>query len=342
VYRLLETRSHSVIGLFRPRRARSRAAVLLAAALLPLVATISHAQSGKTQVRPLYEGVGSDYVTRFSDPMGIYYDPVKDECYIADTGNGQVVVFNASGMPVFRFYHYVAGRGGMLVTGQPQNLVVDATGRIFLVDTRASYIDVLDPQGRSLVHIDVPSDQCGEPERFTHVTQGIDGTVYAVTACKTARVAVIHDAAIASVITLHNPDADRFCVTGFAADPEGRFWMTNQCSQKMVQLYAADGSLVRAFGKHDTGYENFAFPAGIAVSRDGKLWIVDSIRQVVTHFDSEGNLLAMVGGKGSQPGAFEYPCAVATDGASRLFVLERQGSRYQCLQIMEDEAATQN
>lgn len=109
----------------------------------------------------------------------------------------------------------------------------------------------------------------------------------------------------------------------------------------MVQLYAQDGSLVRAFGKHDTGYENFAFPAGITVGKDGSLWIVDTIRQVLGHYDHEGTLLAVIGGKGSQPGAFEYPCAVATDGASRVFVLERQGSRYQCIEVLEN-AATKN
>ena len=50
----------------------------------------------------------------------------------------------------------------------------------------------------------------------------------------------------------------------------------------------------------------------------------------------------MIGGKGSQPGSFQYPSAVATDGDSRLFVLERQGSRYQCLQIMDGVAAKEN
>jgi hypothetical protein len=109
-----------------------------------------------------------------------------------------------------------------------------------------------------------------------------------------------------------------------------------------VQLYSPEGELVRAFGKHDTGFENFAFPAGLVVTNNGDLWVVDTIRQVVSRFNQEGKLLAMIGGKGSQPGAFEYPSAVATDGASLLFVLERQGSRYQCLRINDGAAAMQN
>jgi tripartite motif-containing protein 71 len=340
VYRFSEVKSHSVIGTFAPARTAITVASIFATALLALAAVTSHAQS-EPKVTPLYDGVGSDYVTRLSTPMGIYYDTVKNECYVADTGNGQVVVFDASGMPVFRFYHYVTGRGATPVAGQPQNLTVDKTGRIYLVDTQAPYLDVLDPQGRSIVHIDVPADKCGAPERFTHVTQGTDGTIYALTGCTPPRVAVIHDLAIANMTTLHNPDGDHFCVTGFAADLDGRLWLTSACGTKMVQLYAQDGSQVRAFGKHDTGYENFAFPAGIAVGKDGSLWVADSIRQILVHFDNEGNLLAMIGGKGTQPGSFEYPCAVATDGANRVYVLERQGGRYQCLEVL-DAAATKN
>ena len=339
MYRLSETKSHSVIGTLASRGAAAFTASLFATALLVLPAATSHAQSVPPKVTPLYEGVGADYVTRLSQPMGIYYDTVKNECYVADTGNGQVVVFNASGMPVFRFYHYVAGRNEALVTGQPQNLTVDKTGRIYLVDMQADYLDLLDPQGRSISHIAVPADRCGSPERFTYVTQGADGTIYALTGCTPPRVAVIHDAAVAGVTVLQTPE--RPCVTGFASDSNGRFWLTSACGTRMVQLFGPDGALVRAFGKHDTGYENFAFPAGIAVAKDGSLWIVDSIRQVLCHYNNEGTLLAIVGGKGSLPGAFEYPCAVAPDGGSRLFVLARQGSRYQCLQV-EDNAASKN
>jgi sugar lactone lactonase YvrE len=333
VYRFLKNAGQGVIGALAASAGATAASMILSSASLALVGSQSHAQTQAPQVRPLYEGVGSDYVTRLSEPMGIFYDSVKDECYVADTGNGQVVVFNASGMPVFRFSHYVANRNGLQIVGQPYNLVVDKLGLVYLVDTQVPYLDVIDPQGRSMSHIDVPEDNCGEPERFTHVSQGADGTVYASTACKPARIAGIRDGAVVSMITLRDPATERSCITGFAIDAENRFWITNACATKMVELYASDGTLERAFGKHDAGYENFAFPAGITVGNDGTLWIVDSIRQVVSHFDHEGNLLAMIGGKGQQPGAFEYPCAVATDGGSRLFVLERRGSRYQCLQV---------
>jgi len=85
--------------------------------------------------------------------------------------------------------------------------------------------------------------------------------------------------------------------------------------------------------------ENFSFPAGIEVTPNGDIWIVDTLRQVASHFTIEGEFLAYIGGKGSGPGEFEYPSDLTTDGMGRVFVLERGGNRYQCFQGVEAREA---
>lgn len=310
--------------------------------MVPVTVTAEQAQN-TAPVTPLYAGVGAHDSTPLSTPLGIHFDTIKRECYVTDTGNGQVVVFNENGMPIYRFPHLVPGSGGDLKPGEPKSIVVDASGAIYLIDSQVPYIDVLDPRGRTIRGIDVPDDDCGQPERYIYLALGPERVVHAITACRTPRVMAIgENGAIARTIELQVPDAERACVSGFALDREGRIYITNQCATFMVQIYSPDGALVRAFGKHDTGFENFAFPAGLVVTNNGDLWVVDTIRQVVSRFDQEGKLLTMIGGKGSQPGAFEYPSAVATDGESLLFVLERQGSRYQCLRINDGTAASTN
>jgi sugar lactone lactonase YvrE len=303
-------------------------------------ATTSVRPGTDSPVTPLYAGVGAHYSTPLANPMGIFFDNVKKECYVADTGNGQVVVFNTSGMPIYRFPHLVPGRGDEPRPGEPRSVAVDAHGDIYVVDGMVPYIDVLDVRGRSLARIDVPDDSCGQPERFVQLALGADQSVYAITACRIPRVVAIgDDHAVARIITLRPAQDERACINGFTLDQTGNIYITNSCATLMVQIYAPDGAFLRAFGKHDTGFENFAVPAGLAVTGNGDLWVVDTIRQVVSRFDHEGKLLAMIGGKGSQPGAFEYPSAVATDGGSLLFVLERQGGRYQCFQIHPEEGA---
>jgi sugar lactone lactonase YvrE len=149
-------------------------------------------------------------------------------------------------------------------------------------------------------------------------------------------VAVIRDGrTVSRMVTLDQPASDRVCVSGIAVDPAGRLCITDPCAEKMAQIYSPDGEFITSFGTHDAGFENFSFAAGIAAMKSGDLWVVDAIRQVVSRFSHEGRLLATVGGKGSQPGAFEYPSAVTTDGESRLFVLERKGNRYQCFRLSQ-------
>jgi sugar lactone lactonase YvrE len=286
---------------------------------------------------PVYDGTGSSVGTPLSSPMGIFFDRSRNECYVADSGNHQIVVFDGNGLPIYRFYHYVErDRDGARVAGEPKSVVVTGDGTIFIVDAMAPYLDVTDPRGRGLRRIEVPADDCGAVERFESLCLDAHGTVYAVTACAPPRVAVIADGfTIARMVALDRPALERTCVTGLAVDGAANLYVTDPCGEKMVQVYSPEGAFVASFGAHDSGFENFSFAAGIAVMNSGDLWIVDSIRQVASQFSHEGKLLATIGGKGSQPGAFEYPSAVTTDGESRLFVLERKGNRYQCFRITE-------
>ena len=341
MYRVQSVRGHKDVlhpaGGGRPVNRRRLFAVLFVVSLL--VSSPGFVIRSAAEVVPVYDGTGSSVGTPLSSPMGIFFDRSRNECYVADSGNNQIVVFDASGLPIYRFFHYVeSARDRAPVRGEPRSLVVTGDGTIFIVDAMAPYIDVTDPRGRSLHHIELPSDGCGAVERFESLALDAQGAVYAVTACSPPRVAVITDAAtVDHLITLQRPASERVCVNGLAVDGAGRLCISDPCGDHMVQIYLPDGSFVSSFGSHDTGFENFSHSAGIAVMNSGDLWIVDTIRQVASRFTHEGRLLATVGGKGSQPGAFEYPSAVTTDGESRLFVLERKGNRYQCFRITEGD-----
>lgn len=280
-----------------------------------------------------YACIGWDAGTRFSRPQGIFFDVNRGECYIADAGNHQVVVCDRAGSPIYRFNHYIE-TDGVVVPGEPKSIAVDATGRIYLVDDSSTDLDILDTTGRSIARITPPADDCGVNESFEFVTLGPDG-VYAALSCAQRRVVVFDGGlAIARVVTLAWKDAsERACLTGIAVDAQGGIYVTDACASDMVQMYDANGGLVRSFGTHDTGLENFSFASGIALMNDGNMWIVDTLRHIASLFTPEGTRLATVGGKGAEPGAFQYPTCVATDGVGRVFVAERAGNRYQCFRV---------
>ena len=277
--------------------------------------------------------IGWDPGAVFVHPQGIFFDVTRGECYVADTGNHQVVICDDRGTPRYRFTHFVQSNGAT-VPGEPRCIAVDKDGTMYLLDDVSNDLDVLDATGRPIKAITPPADDCGLIESFEYVALGPDG-VYASMSCANRRVAVIDaDLNISRVIQLAwKEPSERVCITGLAIDGKGGIYVTDACASEMVQMYDANGGFIRAFGSHETGLENFSFASGVAVMSDGNMWIVDTLRHVVSLFTPEGTRLATVGGKGMEPGAMQYPVSVATDGAERVFVTERAGNRYQCFRV---------
>lgn len=92
-------------------------------------------------------------------------------------------------------------------------------------------------------------------------------------------------------------------------------------SHHRVEVFSTAGQHVRTIGTrgHDAG--NFNFPANLAVSRDGSLYVVDMLNFRVQIFDGEGKLLGMFGTIGSgQPGTFDKAKAVAFDTFDNVYV----------------------
>lgn len=291
--------------------------------------------------RFLYEGNGYTAGKDLSRPLGIFYDSSTKEIYVADTGNRQIVVFDSNAMPVYRFFHHVTVDGEKQL-GEPKSIAVDHNGRIFVTDALVPYLDVLDHNGRQLAAIDPPVDGCAEYIRFDNVALGPDGRIFATITCAGEKtVAVINESLeIENILRLEPEVGGSSCVTNIGVDDAGRIYITDPCADLMIQVYTPEGDFESGFGRHDAGFENFSHPTDIVIMKSGEMWIVDTIRQVVSCFTPEGEFVSYVGGKGDQPGAFQYPVGVATDGENRLFVVERAGNRFQCFQIVSDDPET--
>jgi DNA-binding beta-propeller fold protein YncE len=276
---------------------------------------------------------GKGPTATFSAPMGIFYDTNRNECYVADTGNHKIVVCDNRGNFTYEFIHFVS-RNGERVPGEPKSLVVNRDGHIFVTDNRATYIDILNYRGDELGRIDAKDDGCGAQHRYDYLAIDADQTVYATLSCKYRRVAVINtDYQVERIVDLIYDDDESVCLTGIAVDKNKNIFVTDPCAPEMVQMFNAKGQFLRGFGLHDGGRQNFSFPAGVALCDNGEMWIVDTIRQVVSRFTASGAFAGYVGGKGKGPGAFEYPSSITTDGSKRFFVLERGGNRYQCFRF---------
>ncbi len=91
-------------------------------------------------------------------------------------------------------------------------------------------------------------------------------------------------------------------------------------SGKSLEPWDADGALQR--------------PTGLAFeAKTQRLWVVDTMRHEVLALDSNGNIVVAFGGRGSEPGRFNYPTHVALDDKGRLYITDSLNFRVQIMSV---------
>jgi DNA-binding beta-propeller fold protein YncE len=303
---------------------------------------------GRCAAKDLGYSIGIKYVVsgyaanqRFSRASGVFYDAARDEVYVADTGNGQVVVFDKNGMPVGRYPHYRQERsGGDRQPGEPRSVVVKKNGDILVADNLCDYIDVLNFQGHSVQKV-WPGELLGlarDQVRPRSLALDAQENVYvSVTGAVNGILALAPDLSLKAEIARSTLGTSTLrSITGLWVGGNGTIYATfgqGQC----VRMYGQDGTELGGFGQHDTGPQNFSLPSGVVTDGRNNLWVVDNLRHVVSIFrpqpDGKREYHDMIGGFGAKAGQLAYPTAIGGDGATRIFVLENTGARLQAFEL---------
>ena len=122
---------------------------------------------------------------------------------------------------------------------------------------------------------------------------------------------------------------------GLALDTTNRFLYVVDTQQDQVLVYDADTlKLLRRIGtggkNHyltDTG--NFAAPQGVAVDKDGNVYVTDTLNDRVEIFDADGKFISTFGKAGDGPGYFARPKGIAIDGDGHIWVADEMQDRLQ-------------
>jgi sugar lactone lactonase YvrE len=80
-----------------------------------------------------------------------------------------------------------------------------------------------------------------------------------------------------------------------------------------VQIFTLDGDFLDTFGKAGRNAGNFARNKGIALDREGRIYVVDAAFQNVQVFNKEFKLLLFMLGPGSEPHNINLPAGVVID-----------------------------
>lgn len=122
---------------------------------------------------------------------------------------------------------------------------------------------------------------------------------------------------------------------GLAIDTENRFLYVADTQQDQVIVYDADTlKLLRRIGTggkdhYLTSPGDFGGPQGVAVDKDGNLYVTDTMNDRVEIFDADGNFISTFGKNGDGPGYFARPKGIAVDCDGHIWVADEVTDRLQ-------------
>lgn len=103
--------------------------------------------------------------------------------------------------------------------------------------------------------------------------------------------------------------------TNVALSPAGEIYVTDGYGNARVHKFTPDGKLMFSWGNPGNGPGEFHVPHGIAVDREGNLFVADRENSRIQIFAPDGTFL-------SERTGIARPCQVAFDAAGNLYVAE--------------------
>jgi DNA-binding beta-propeller fold protein YncE len=120
-----------------------------------------------------------------------------------------------------------------------------------------------------------------------------------------------------------------------AIDTENRLLYVSDVALDQVLVYDADSlKLLRKLGATGHNHElttpgDFAKPTGLAVDKDGNLYVADTLNDRIEEFDADGTFVGAYGKNGDGPGYFSRPKGVAIDSDGHIWVADGMQDRVQ-------------
>jgi NHL repeat len=107
-----------------------------------------------------------------------------------------------------------------------------------------------------------------------------------------------------------------------------------------VQSFDRDGRPLTQFGSVGNGLGQFARPRGLAVDRDGLIYVADALLCNVQVFQPDGQLLLTLGARAERerdaPGRWLLPARLACDETQRLYVVDQYLHKVDVLRRLSD------
>ena len=234
--------------------------------------------------------------------------------------SGQAIDANA---PRIRVEHVRTFGGGPLPGHLlwPSGIAVDKDGFVLVADTGYGRIQVFDRDGALVRILGAPGRGPGEFHRPRGIATDADGNVYVADAGSSRVQVLTRTGAFVRMWGSEGSGAGQFRrPAGIAVNAEGHVYVADTYNYR-IQVFANDGTFLRSWGSKGTAPGQFhdpkalggngPGPEGIAVDRNGVVYVTDPWNGRVQVFTSDGRYLREWWHLAKPCGQFNTPEAIA-------------------------------
>lgn len=243
---------------------------------------------------------------QFFIPEGIAVDSAG-HVYVADQGNERIQMFDAG-------LTFMASRDGGGSSFLPFGLAVDGEGSLYMTSGGALLKYVPAENGVSQLN---ESGTLSDP---TELAIDADGFIYV--ADTGGHKIVKFDSTgqmVDEMVGVNEPNNFYFRPVGIAVDSEQD--IVYSADGKNIQTFNTDGEqLDESWGQPEGG--DFGNITGIAIDKEGNLFVADWENDRIQKFNPAGELVASWGSQGSGAGEFDGVSAIAVDALGNVYVTD--------------------
>jgi DNA-binding beta-propeller fold protein YncE len=203
----------------------------------------------------------------------------------------------------------------------PSGVAVNAAGdRIYVTETEGDrVVRMFDAGGNQLGVLQPPAETGAEHVPVYAAVDPINGEVY-VSDRPTGSV-YVYDRDGAYQREYRPAEAiNGWQPLGLSFDQDGNLFVTDLSGTQRVLKFDPAGDLVATFGAD----QGLMFPNGVAVDKDGRVYVTDSNNGRLIVFDPDGAVVGKIG-RGSGSGNLGLPRGIAIDGEGRVFIADSSG-----------------
>jgi DNA-binding beta-propeller fold protein YncE len=208
---------------------------------------------------------------------------------------------------------------------KPYGIATDSRGRVYVTDSGQAVVFVFDPEQKQVgylgrgaqVRLRVPIGIAVDARDRIWVADAVRQQVYAF------------DPEGNALLALGQPDELSNPVAVAVDDSRQRLYIVDSKAHK-VKVYSPEtGQPLGEFGGRGTGPGQFNFPTNIALDRDGRVYVTDTMNFRVQIFDAEGRFLEEFGRQGTRFGQFLKPKGIAIDSFQNIYVVDSDFDNFQ-------------